>query len=247
MLMKRILLTISYDGTRYYGWQKQTGRPTIQEEIEKALKIVCGRQVEVFGSGRTDAGVHALGATAHFDLDVAIPVSKLAQVLNNLLPPDICIQSARQVADDFHARFAAKRKCYEYRVYTGKKKDVFSANYYAIVTDPLDFEKMKEAKNLLVGRHNFEGFCSSATAVKDFVREIYSIEIARKKDMIYFTFEGNGFLYNMVRILVGTLIDVGRGRLPIKRVKDALKTGDRTLVGITMPPQGLYLKSVTYL
>lgn len=244
--MKRILIEISYDGTRYYGWQRQDGKPTIQGEIEKALEIVCGKHVEVFGSGRTDAGVHALGQIAHFDLDVNIPMSKIANVLNSLLPPDICIERAEQVNEDFHARFSSKKKTYEYRIYTGKKKDVFNANYYAWILDELDFDKMEQAKNLLIGKHNFEGFCSSATAVKDFNREIYSIEITKKKNYIYFTFTGNGFLYNMVRILVGTIIDVGRGRNSIDNIKKALKTGDRTLVGITMPPNGLYLKKVEY-
>lgn len=245
--MKRILIVVQYDGTKYFGWQKQPSKPTIQGEIEKALEIVACGHIEVFGSGRTDAGVHAIGQVAHFDLPLNIPVSKLPDILNKLLPPDIAIVKAEEVSQEFHARFSAKQKTYEYRVYTGKKKDVFNANYCAYISDKLDIEKMNKAKLLLIGKHNFEGFCSSSTAVKDFEREIFSIEIAVKKGYIYFTFVGNGFLYNMVRIIVGTLVDVGRGKLGIDAIKKALKTGDRTKVGITMPPNGLYLKSVDYL
>ncbi len=245
-IMKRILIKICYDGSRYYGWQKQDGKPTIQGEIEKALEILLCHPCEVFGSGRTDAGVHALAQTAHFDMDINIPVSKLAEVINKLLPDDISIIEAKEVSQDFHARFSIKKKCYEYRIYTGKKKDPFLANYSSWIKDELDFDKMQTAKNLLIGKHNFKGFCSTATAVKDFTREIYSIDITTKKDYIYFTFTGNGFLYNMVRILVGTLIDVGRNKLTIENVKQALKIGDRQYAGITMPPNGLYLKWTQY-
>ena len=244
--MRRILLTIKYDGSRYYGWQKQPDKPTIQGEIEKALEIVLGHSCEVFGSGRTDAGVHALAQTAHFDLDMAIPVSKIPQVLNNLLPQDIAITDAKEVESDFHARFSIKKKCYEYRVYTGEEKDPFIANYSAWVKEPLDLEEMKRVADILVGKHDFEGFCSTATATKDFIREIYSINISKKKDYFIFTFEGSGFLYNMVRILTGTLVDVGRERLNITSVKKALNTGDRAFAGVTMPSNGLYLKWTKY-
>ncbi len=244
--MKRILIKIAYDGSNYFGWQKQAGKPTIQGEIEKALEILLAHPCEVFGSGRTDAGVHALGQTAHFDMDINIPVSKLADVINNLLPDDISIIEAKEVPADFHARFSIKKKCYEYKVYVGKKKDPFLAKYSSWVKDELDFVKMEEAKKLLIGKHNFKGFCSSATAVKDFEREIYSIEIEKKKNYIYFTFVGKGFLYNMVRILVGTLIDIGRDKLDISNISKALKTGDRQLAGVTMPPNGLYLKWTEY-
>ncbi len=244
--MKRILIKISYDGSHYYGWQKQEGKATIQGEIEKALQILLMHPCEVFASGRTDAGVHALAQTAHFDMDINIPVSKLADVLNKLLPDDITIIEAKEVSPEFHARFSIKKKCYEYRVYTGKKKDPFIANYTSWLKEELDFQAIEEAKKLLIGKHNFKGFCSTATAVKDFNREIYSIEICKKKDYIYFTFVGNGFLYNMVRILVGTLIDIGLGKLQIENIKQALKTGDRQFAGITMPPNGLYLKWTQY-
>lgn len=244
--MKRILIKISYDGSNYYGWQKQEGLPTVQGEIEKALEILLTHPCEVFASGRTDAGVHALAQTAHFDMDINIPVSRLADVLNKLLPGDIAIIEAKEVPPEFHARFSIKQKCYEYRVYTGKIKDPFIAKYSSWLKEELDFEKMEEAKSLLIGKHNFKGFCSTATAVKDFNREIYSIEITKKKDYIYFTFVGSGFLYNMVRILVGTLIDVGLGKLKLENIKQALSTGDRQFAGVTMPPNGLYLKYTKY-
>lgn len=244
--MKRILLTISYDGTNFFGWQKQTDRRTVQGEIEKAIEIVAGKSCEVFGSGRTDAGVHALAQTAHFDLPVDIPVSRLADVLNSLLPGDIAVLKAEEVDKDFHARFSIKKKCYEYRVYVGSEKDPFMCHRMGWVKYPLDLKKMIEAGKMLVGKHDFKGFCSSATCTNDFVRKIFSIDITKDGDFYYFDIVGNGFLYNMVRIIVGTLIDVGRGKLGLESVKEALENGDRSKAGVTMPAGGLYLKYTKY-
>ena len=244
--MKRILLTISYDGTNFFGWQKQADLRTVQGEIEKSIEIIAGKNCELFGSGRTDAGVHALAQTAHFDLPVDIPVSKLADVLNSLLPGDISILKAEEVDKDFHARFSIKKKCYQYRVYNGNEKDPFMCHRMGWVKYPLNLQKMTEAGKLLVGKHDFKGFCSSATCTNDYVRKIFSIDITKDGDFYYFDIVGNGFLYNMVRIIVGTLIDVGRGKLDIQNVRDALQNGDRSKAGVTMPAGGLYLKYTKY-
>ncbi len=244
--MKRICLTIQYDGSGFYGWQKQEGFRTVQGEVEKALSIVLDGECEVFASGRTDAGVHALGQTAHFDMALPIPVSRLADVLNSLLPEDIAIKKAVEVDSDFHARFSIKRKCYEYRVYTGKTKRCLSSRYEGWVKNPLDVDKMIRAAKMFVGTHNFQGYCSSSATVSDYTRTIYDIRITKKKDMLSFEVEGSGFLYNMVRILVGTLIDIGRGKLTEKSAKEALEKQDRSKAGVTMPPNGLYLKWTKY-
>jgi len=244
--MKRVLLTIEYDGSGFYGWQKQNGMRTVQGEVEKALAIVTGTECEVFASGRTDAGVHALGQTAHFDLNVPVPISKLADVLNSLLPDDISIKKAKYVEDDFHARFSIKRKCYEYRVYIGTRKQALKSRYQAWVKNPLDIDKMIKAGKMFLGKHNFQGYCASAATVSDYSRTIHDIRISKKGEMIIFEVEGSGFLYNMVRILVGTLIDIGRGKLTEKSAKEALDTQDRSKAGVTMPPNGLYLKWTKY-
>ena len=244
--MKRVLLTLSYDGTNFYGWQKQNGLRTVQGEIEKAIEIIAGKPCEVFGSGRTDAGVHALAQTAHFDLPVDIPISSLSEVLNNLLPGDIAITCAEEVDLNFHARFSIKKKRYQYRVYNGNVKDAFMCNRMGWVKYTLDEEKMLECAKLLEGRHDFHGYCSSATCTSDFIREIFAIDILKEDDFYYFEVEGSGFLYNMVRIIVGTIVDVGRGKLSIESAREALEKGDRSKAGVTMPASGLYLKSTTY-
>ena len=245
--MKRILLTISYDGANFFGWQKQADDVrTVQGELEKAIEILAGTHCEVYGSGRTDAGVHALAQTAHFDLPVNIPLSKLADVLYSLLPGDIAVTNVKEVDENFHARFSIKKKCYRYIVYTGKEKDPFLASRMGFVKYPLDEEKMLEAASLIEGKHDFQGFCSSATCTNDFVRTVYSIKIIKEDDKYYFDVEGSGFLYNMVRIIVGTLVDVGRGKLSLESVKEAIEYGDRSKAGVTMPAGGLYLKYTKY-
>ena len=176
--MKRILLTIEYDGTNYSGWQKQPNVRTIQGEIEKAIFNSIGQEVEIFGSGRTDAKVHALNQKAHFDLAVPVPVSKLADIINNCLPDDIVIKEAVEVDENFHARFSLIRKCYRYKIYNSEQKNAFLANRVGYVRRKLDISKMRQASSLLIGEHNFRGFCSSNTCAENFVRTIYDIKIA---------------------------------------------------------------------
>lgn len=244
--MKRILLVIEYDGTNYCGWQKQPSVKTIQGEIEDAIFRSIGEKVEIFGSGRTDAGVHGLNQTAHFDLASPVPITKLKDILNNVLPADIVIKSAEEVEEEFHARFSIKRKCYLYKIYNGEEKKAFLANRMAWIRKPLDVDLMKKASKLLIGEHDFQGFCSANTCTSSFVRTIYDIKISQIEEQIFVEVCGNGFLYNMVRIIVGTLVDYSLGKLSIEDIKLALKKGDRAKAGQTMPACGLYLKDTMY-
>ena len=238
--MKRILLTIEYDGTFYSGWQKQPNMRTIQGEIEEAIFKSTGEKVEVFGSGRTDAGVHAYNQTA------PVPVEKLPYILNNVLPKDINIKSAKEVEENFHARFSIKKKIYLYKIYNNNQKNVFLANSAAWIKNPLDLTKMKEVALLLKGKHNFKGFCSANTSASDFEREIFDIEIERENDFVFVTISGSGFLYNMVRIIVGTMVDYSSGKITYEQIKKALEEGERSCAGQTMPACGLYLKETIY-
>lgn len=244
--MKRILLKIEYDGTNYSGWQKQQNQKTIQGEIEESILRTIGEEVEVFGSGRTDAGVHALGQFAHFDIKAPVPVSKIANILNRALPLDIVIKEAQEVDNDFHARFSVTQKKYCYKIYNGLEKKAFLANRVGWVKYPLDLDKMEKAAKLLLGEHDFKGFCSSNTSVQNFVRTIYSIDIIRKDNFIDIEVCGSGFLYNMVRIIVGTLVDYALDKLSMENIKNALENGDRSSSGQTMPAGGLYLKEAVY-
>lgn len=242
--MKRILLKIAYDGTNFHGWQRQEGLRTVQGEIEKAILDAFKIQAEVFASGRTDAGVHALGQMAHFDIEESCPTQKIKLVLNRILPPDIQILSAKKTDADFHARFDAKTKTYLYKICTGEK-NCFLANRIAFIKD-LDIQKLEEIASLFIGEHNFKGFCSSQTSASNFVRKIYSIKITKKKKNIEIEITGNGFLMNMVRILVGSMVDYSLGKLSKDKILNALEKGQRSTSGRTMPPQGLYLKKVQY-
>ena len=246
MSMRRILIKIQYDGREFYGLQKQAGKRTVQEELEKAIEKLTGTKTEVFASGRTDRGVHALDQAVHFDIEKNIPVKNLPLALNNLLPNDISVKSAKVAKSDFHARFDIKSKEYIYKICNSKQKQAILANRWVFVNYDLDIGKMQNAAKLLIGKHNFKGFACSATNVNDFVREIYDIEIKQRGKFITFRVIGNGFLYNMVRIIVGTLIDVGRGLLTQKDILDALSKQDRSFAGKTMPPEGLYLAKTNY-
>jgi len=244
--MKRICLKIQYDGTNYSGWQKQPNKKTIQGEIEDAIERAIGEKVEVSGSGRTDAGVHALDQTAHFDTTKPVPTEKIAQILNRHLPDDIVIKKAFEVDKDFHSRFSIKKKCYCYKILNSANKDAFLASRVGLVGKKLDLKKMKQAAKLIVGKHDFRGFCSANTTSLTFEREIYFIKVYRKKNFVYVEVCGNGFLYNMVRIITGTLVDYALDKITLDDIKAALENGDRSKSGQTMPPQGLYLKETIY-
>ncbi len=239
-----VKIKVEYDGTNYSGWQKQENARTIQGEIEQALAKITGDKIDIFASGRTDAGVHALGQVANFHIESRIPAEKIKFALNQQLPQEIRVLESEEVAENFHSRFSAKKKTYIYRIQTGEVKRAFERNISYFVKGALDLGKMRKSAQYLVGEHNFSAFKSDGSSATNFVRTIYSIEISQQKDVIEIEVTGNGFLYNMVRIIAGTLIDAGKG---VERdIKAVLESEDRTLAGPTAPAQGLFLKEVIY-
>ena len=244
--MKNVKLTIEYNGSKFSGWQKQDGQRTVQGEIENAFFVLTGQNLSVEASGRTDKGVHAYGQIASVKFDCKIPLKNLKYALNNLLPADVRVTKVEFANDDFHARFSAKRKTYEYVVKVGGQPSAIDCDLVGFYQYDVDKTKIDECIKILEGKHNFKGFCSTNTQVTNFEREIYFIKYHKSGKIFKFSVCGNGFLYNMVRIIVGTLLDVGSGKISIENVKKALKTGDRSYSGKTMEPNGLYLKKVEY-
>ncbi|MBO1515327.1 tRNA pseudouridine(38-40) synthase TruA [Metabacillus bambusae] len=243
----RVKCIVSYDGTNFSGYQVQPNKRTVQGEIEGALlKLHKGKPTKVHASGRTDAGVHALGQVFHFDTSLTIPEEKWPYALNSLLPEDIVIVEASYVSPDFHARFNTTAKEYRYRINQQKMKDVFKRNYSFHYPYKLNVSAIRQASIHLCGTHDFTSFCVAKTEVEDKVRTIYSIEIIEDDSEIIFSFIGNGFLYNMVRILVGTLLDVGQGYTDPNSIPVILEGRDRSLSGKTVPGHGLYLWKVHY-
>lgn len=244
--MKNVKLTIEYNGSRFSGWQKQNGARTIQEEIENAFLTLTGERVEVVGSGRTDKGVHAIAQVASVLFNCKIPLKNLKYALNNLLPMDIRIKKAEFEKDDFHARFSAKKKTYRYIVQIGGEQSAIHCDLVGFYPYQVDEKKIKRCINVLIGKHNFKGFCSSGTQATNFDREIYSIDYVKAGRIWKFDVCGNGFLYNMVRILVGTILDAGSEKISLEGVCMALEQGKREFAGRTMEACGLYLKKVEY-
>lgn len=244
--MRNLKLTIQYHGADFFGWQKQTGKRTVQGELERAFFVLTHENVVVEGSGRTDRGVHALAQVASVKIESPIPLSKIKNALNNILPADVRICKVQLATADFHARFSAKRKTYEYVVQVGGVRSAINHNTLAYFSYDVDLQKMKNAVGLLIGKHNFHGFCASDTTVLDYEREIFDVSISKKGKILKFAVSGNGFLHNMVRIVVGTFLDVGRGAKTLEDVKNALDTGQRKFAGKTMEACGLYLKKVEY-
>lgn len=243
---RRILLTVGYDGTRYSGWQRQLNGPGIQSEIERALSRAEKREARVTGASRTDAGVHARGQRVHFDTESRIPAEKYPFVFNTLLPPDIRVTAAREVDFDLHARFSAKGKIYTYRIDNAPHPDAVGARFRAHQGVRLDETLMRLSALHLVGTHDFAAFEASGGTSKTTVRTIRRMDVERLGDFITLTTEGTAFLYNMVRIIAGTLMYVGMGRLSPDCTKRALQTGDRLLLGPTAPAKGLELTKVYY-
>ncbi len=241
----RILLTISYDGTDFCGYQVQPEKRTVESELNDAIYKITGERVKSVASGRTDSGVHALGQKVHFDTNATIPPKNFKSALNSVLPSDIRVVNSKKVSDDFNARYSAKEKTYVYSLYYGDENPIKSRYKTYLKTAP-NLEVMKSACKVLEGTHDFKCFLASGSSVKDTVRRIYSIKVIKKGKDIDVKVSGNGFLYNMVRIIVGTLIGVSEGRISLEDIKIALDTGDRNKVGKTMPPQGLCLYSVSY-
>lgn len=264
--MKNVLLTISYDGTGFSGWQIQPDKRTVQGVLSEVLSRVCGCAVRLEGTSRTDAGVHALGQCATFRGTFGIPLEKLKMVTNRLLPPDIKIEEVQQVPLDFHARFRACGKKYTYKIRNCAEKDVFQRNFCYTVEKTLDVEAMRRGAACLVGTHDFKAFMAEgSTPQKSTVRTIYSYHITEEeiggteaetgeKDeaspktgkMLSLTVRGDGFLYNMVRIMTGTLLEVGMGKIPPESVSRIIDSGERKYAGRTVPPWGLYLDRVYF-
>jgi tRNA pseudouridine38-40 synthase len=245
--MPRIICTISYDGTGFSGYQVQPAKRTVQGELEKALeKLNKGIRVRVSASGRTDAGVHARGQVIHFDTTLEIEPARWQIALNSLLPDDIAVLSIDIAKPDFHARFDAVGKEYRYFMLLSKHRDPFQRNYAYQFPYELNYDAMREASKQLLGTHNFTSFCSAKTEVEDKVRTLKEIDFYEENGLLVFRFVGDGFLYNMVRILVGTLLEVGTGKRDPGSMPHLLVQQDRTLAGKTAPGQGLYLWKVFY-
>jgi len=244
--MENFRLKIEYNGSAFFGWQKQEEKRTVQGELENAFFVLTGQEVSVEGSGRTDRGVHAFGQVASVKFENKIPLKNLKGALNNLLPPDVYVKKIERVDDEFHARFSAKRKTYRYVVQVGGERSAIEHDRVAYFSYKIDEEKIRLIANMLVGKHNFKAFASADTNVSSFEREIFDIKISKRGRKFVFDVTGNGFLYNMVRIIVGTLLDAGRGKISETDIQKAFETGERKYTGITMPACGLYLLQVEY-
>ena len=244
--MRRIKLIVAYDGTEYSGWQIQPEAPTIEMCLDKAIHELTGENVHVTGASRTDAGVHAYGNVAVFDTESTIPGDRFTFALNRFLPDSIVIQDSWEVSVDFHPRHCNTRKTYEYRILNTAVPLPQKRNFTWHVAGSIDIEKMKEAAVYIVGEHDFKSFCCVRTQAESTVRTIYSLALLQEGSEIIIRIKGNGFLYNMVRIITGTLIQVGKGRFMPEYVKQMLEAKDRTVAGQTAPPQGLTLVGIEY-
>ena len=244
--MKRVMLIVAYDGTNYCGWQIQPNGITVEEIINRNLSELLQEPIAVIGASRTDSGVHALGNVAVFDTNTRIPGEKISFALNQRLPKDIVIQFSREVPEDFHPRFCNSKKTYQYQILNSRFPLPTKRLYAHFVYYPLNAEAMREAAGYLIGEHDFKSFCSTRTQVTDTVRTIYDIQVQQDGDLISITISGNGFIYNMVRIITGTLLKVGLGVYPASHVKEILEKRDRLAAGPKAPAQGLSLLHIEY-
>ena len=244
----QVLLTISYDGTGYAGWQRQENAVAVQQRLEEALSVLLNRPVITRAASRTDAGVHALGQrAAFFAEDLRVPLDKLPQVVNGLLPPDVAVTAACQVPERFNPRFDALRKTYAYNTYCAPVPNPLLRRYSGYVPQALDIAAMKKAAGFFAGRHDFVAFMATGSSAKTTVREIYACSVDEPQPgLIRLTVSGNGFLYNMVRIIAGTVVYVGLGKIAAGDVPGIILSKDRTQAGKTMPPEGLTLVGVEY-
>ncbi len=254
---RNILLTIEYDGTNFSGWQRQPNARTVQGELEQALSHICAAPVQINGTSRTDAGVHALGQRASFKGDFGIPTEKIPLAVNNYLAGtlgsgyacgDVCIVSAEEMAEGFHARFNSKGKTYRYIIRYGGRPGVFERNYCYHVKTPLDVKAMQKAAAFIEGTHDFACFQAAGGTVRETtVRTIYGLQVSEPEEgVLHIEVTGDGFLYNMVRIIVGTLVEVGQGKKTPEQIPNIIAASDRQQAGHTAPPQGLYLVEIYY-
>ncbi len=244
--MRNIKLTIEYDGKDFNGWQKQPNKLNIQGTIEQAIKMVTKEDIELIASGRTDAGVHALGQVANFKTNSKIPIDKIPVAINSNLKKSIRIKSAEEVEERFHSRLTCKRKTYRYIINNSFEGTAIYRNLETHIPIKLDVYKMQKAIKFFEGEHDFKAFKASGTSSKSSIRTIYEGNVYEKEDRIYIELTGNGFLYNMVRIISGTLVDVGMGKILPEEIQEIIKEGKRERAGKTLPPQGLYLVKVEY-
>ena len=243
--LKRMLLTISYDGTRYHGWQVQPNGITVQQVMQDSLEKLLGTRPKLTGCSRTDAGVHAKMFCCHLDCEDNIPENAFLRGLNSLLPNDIAVNDCKEVESDFHARYNAKGKTYVYRMYAGVT-DPFLSRYALRLDSEPDITLANEFCKTVIGKHDFYGFSASGRTVEDTVRTVSECTFTKEDNIYCFNITANGFLYNMVRILAGTMLDVSYGRRDVLCAKSVFEKKDRFLAGVTLPPQGLFLKKVHY-
>ncbi len=239
--MKRVRLTVAYDGTNYHGWQIQNNGITIESELNRCLYDLFGERIEVIGASRTDAGVHALGNIAVFDTESPMPAEKISYALNQRLPEDIRIQKSEEVATDWHPRYCQSRKTYEYRIYRGEFPMPVKRLYSHFTYRPLNPQRMQEAAKFLEGEHDFKSFCQTGAQVESTVRTLYSLEVEEQGADLVIRVCGNGFLYNMVRIIAGTLMEVGQGKRTPESMEEILAKKNRAAAGPTAPACGLML------
>lgn len=248
-MRKNYKITLQYEGTRYDGWQKQGNTDnTIQGKLESILAKMTGQEVEIHGSGRTDAGVHAMGQVANFYLDEGLEMEpeQVKEYLNRYLPDDIAVIKAENASERFHSRLGAVKKIYMYQIETGAKRDVFTRRLQYGLGRPLDVEAMRQAAALLCGTHDYKSFCGNRKMKKSTVRAVETIQVKKDGSQVVLAFVGNGFLQNMVRIMAGTLIEVGLGKRTPQSMKEVLAALDRSAAGVTAPAEGLCLAGVLY-
>ncbi len=242
----RVGLKIEYDGTAYGGWQRQKNAPSIQQTIEEVLEKTLSCTCRLTGAGRTDAGVHAYGQVAHFDISTHIPAERFSYILNQQLPADIRIVQSWQAAEDFHARRDAVGKHYRYTIYQAPHASALERNSSMHVPQPLDAAAMQQAAQVLKGEHDFSAFRTVGSNIIGTVRNVYRLEVLQRGRHIYIDIWGNGFLYNMVRIIAGTLIAVGKGKIPVQEIQSILDSKERARAGATAPAKGLAMCEVFY-
>lgn len=244
--MRNLLMTIQYDGSAYHGWQVQSNALTVQEVFQNAVEKVFRSRLDIKGCSRTDSGVHANMYCVLLKTDMNIDCLGALRAMNTALPPDIAVIDCYEVPSDFHPRYSCKSKEYVYKIYNGSIRNPFLQKYAFHYRYALDAELMDREAQAFLGKHDFSGFCSSRSDIEDTVRCVKNVSVKREGDMVLFTVEADGFLYNMVRIMVGTLLFVNEGKIKPGELKDVIESKDRSRAGKTAPPQGLYLTRVNY-
>ena len=247
-MVKKFVLTVAYDGSGYYGWQKQADKtyPTVQETFENALSTFFKKEVRCIGASRTDRGVHALGQRALIEVDTTVPAEKMPLALNSFMPEDISVMAAEEVDESFHPRYDCKYKVYEYKIYCGKYRNPLYRKYSEFCRYDLDAEKMDAAAKAFIGTHDFKAFAASGNSTESTVRTIFEADVFKKDDFIVIRLKGDGFLYNMVRIIAGTLMNAGRGKITKEDISHIIESKNRENAGKTAGPEGLTLVKIVY-